>query len=178
MKNLSKEKAIAIIGISILVVALIVSTVLLLTKNVGKTVLKIESQKVIPGNEISLPITIEKNHGFFSGQIIIEYDSGALEFISCENGEVFDECFTYKPTGEDSIVIIVEQTTKLENTDINGVVAMLKFKVRASAKKGTYPISFYLPKKVDDGTGFLKIQDLDAEKWTIPKCVDGKIVVE
>lgn len=178
MKNLLKEKLIPIIGLSILVVVLIVSTVLLLVKNVGKTILQIESQKVIPGNEISIPITIDKNHGFFNGQIILEYDSGALEFISCENGEVFDECTAYRPNGEDSIIIVVEQTAKLENTEVDGVVAMLNFKVRESAKKGTYPISFYLPETVEEGTCFIKVQDINAEKRTVPKCVNGKIVVE
>ena len=178
MKNLLKEKLIPIIGLSILVVVLIVSTVLLLVKNVGKTTLKIESKTAIPGDEISLPIIIDKNHGIFSGQIVVAYNSSALEFLSCENGEVFDECDVHVLPESDTLVILAEQITKFENTKVDGVLATLKFKVRSGAKKGTYPISFHLPETVEDGTYFLRVQDIDSEKWTVPKCTNGKIVVQ
>lgn len=177
MKKLSKEKLIAIIGISILVIALVVAIVLLLVKNVGNTILKVESKNAIPGDEISIPITVEKNHGMYIGQIMVQYDSDSLEFLSCTNGEVFDQCTANSNDVEDTIVIIAEQTG-LENTDIDGVVATLNFRVRKSAKKGTYPISLYVPETVEEGTYFVRVQDIDEQKWIVPKCIAGKIVVQ
>ena len=178
MKKISTQKLITIIIASVLVAALIFVVAMLLIKNIGETTLKIESKTAIPGDEISLPIIIDKNHGVFSGQIVITYNSSALEFLSCENGKVFDECNVHVLPESDAVVIIAEQTSKFENTKIDGVLATLKFKVRAGAKKGTYPVSFHLPETVEEGTYFLRVQDIDLNKWTVPKCTNGKIVVQ
>ena len=106
---------------------------------VGDTVISLESKTALAGDTVKLPISIIKNHGIWGGQIIISYDANSLEFVSCANGEVFDECETNSNDG--TLNLLVNQSD-IDDSNVNGIVATLNFKIVENAKKGSYKISF------------------------------------
>ena len=76
-------------------------------------------------------------------------DASAFEYVSCSNGEVFDFCEDNDNKGQ--LAIVVTQMDD-KNTDKNGLVATLNFKVKATADDGEYKISF------DKETNFSNIE--------------------
>lgn len=123
----------------VLAIATITLGVLLIFKNIGDCSVSIGNQKALAGDTVSIPITIKKNHGIWGGQIIIDYDSDNLNFVSASNGTVFDVC-NVNDTG-DCIAILATQSG-FENSKNNGVIATLNFNVKSSADKGTQNLKF------------------------------------
>lgn len=154
------------ICIVVLIVAIIsvgtFFTVKYIKNNIGDTVVSLESTTALAGDTIKIPFSISKNNGLWGGQIKINYDENAFEFISCAKGDVFDECEVNSNKG--SVNLIVNQTV-LANTKEDGLVASLNFKVKNLAKNGDYEISF------DSETNFCnadaEIQEVIFEKGTI-----------
>ena len=135
MKN---KKFILIIAAIIMAAAMLVTGILLIVKNVGYTTIFLDEKSALAGDTVEIPLSISKNHGIWGGQIIINYDSDAISFVSCSGGEVFDECEVNNNVGE--VVILVTQSELNDSTE-NGLIANLKFKVKVSADKGDYSIT-------------------------------------
>lgn len=114
-------------------------TVKCIKNNFGDTVVTLEGTTALSGDTIKIPFAISKNHGLWGGQIKINYDTSAFEFVSCAKGDVFDECEVNSNIG--SVNLIVNQTA-LANTKEDGLVADLNFKIKSYAKSGDYKISF------------------------------------
>ena len=153
--NKKTKKLILIIVTSVLAATMItvgtIYAVKYIKNYVGDTVVSFTNQTALAGDTVKMPFSITKNHGLWGGQIIINYDATALEFISCANGDLFDECEVNYNNG--SVYIIVNQT-ELENVEENGLIATLNFKIKEISRKGNYEIVF------DDDTNFC---DIDGE---------------
>lgn len=139
-----KVKKIILISVSaVLAVALITTGVIVTAKYfknyVGDTVISFEEKTALAGDTVKIPFSVIKNHGIWGGQIKINYDSQAMAFVSCANGDVFDEC---EINSEDGSVNIVVNQTGLDDSKVNGVIATLNFKIKDSAKGGNYKIEF------------------------------------
>ena len=168
MKKKTKKIVIIIVSV-ILAVALIAMGIAFLVKyiknNVGDTAIKFESQTALAGDTVKVPITISKNHGLFAGQIKIAYNPNTLSFVSCANGDVFDECEANANAGV--LPILVTQSF-LENTKLTGTVATVNFEIKEGAEKGVSDLIF------DDTTDFC---DKDSEFIDV-KSENGKITVK
>lgn len=142
MKKRTKKTVLMILAIVLAVILLSLATVFAVKyakKHIGTTTFSIENQTAIAGDTIKIPIEIVKNHGMWGGQIKINYDTNSLEFVSCANGVVFDECQASADSG--SVIIIVNQSD-LSESKLNGNVATLNFNIKQTASKGTYDIRF------------------------------------
>ncbi len=133
------KKLVLIISSFVLALAVLICGAILIVKNTGDTVITLSNATALAGDTVELPLEITKNHGIWGGQIIINYDTDAINFVSCSNGEVFDECEVNNNDGE--VVLLVTQSA-LENTNVNGLIANLNFKIKISADKGSYDITF------------------------------------
>lgn len=154
-----------IITAVVLAIATIAVGVLLIVKNIGETTVSLGDSKGINGDIVEIPLTIEKNHGIWGGQIIIDYDSDNISFISIENGTVFEGC-EVNDTG-DSVALLATQTL-LKNTDKNGVIATLKFKIKANTDDGEHKLTF------NSETNFCN----EDEEMVEVGFNDGKIIVK
>ena len=154
MKKKLNSKLIIIITASVLAIALIATLIAVILNKAGDATVSFGSKKAIAGDTVEMPFSIDKNPGIWGGQIILNYDSDALSFVSCSNGDVFDECEVNDDNG--SLVILVNQA-ELEDTDKNGVVATVSFKVKVSADKGDYDITF------DSETNFCNVTEVMVE---------------
>lgn len=151
----------------IMVAALALVVVLVFTGCAeGVSELYIEDQKALAGDNVDIPIYIKSNPGICLGNIIINYDPDALEFVSCTNGEVFDACMSH---GEGGVASLLLEQTKLESTDGEGLVATITFKVRSAASKGDVKISFDKESNFSDELG---------NKVTLEKMSDGVVTVK
>lgn len=173
------KKFTLVAGVSILLAALVVgiSVFLLYDNYVAETVISLEDQTAMAGDNISVPIKIERNHGLYKGLVVVKYDAAALEFLSIANGDVFEACTANGLETPGEVVILVEQMG-VENTLKDGNIATINFKVKTTAVKGEHPISIYKPEVVEEGTYFIRYQDIDAEKWTVTDCEDAIITVK
>lgn len=143
MMNKKLKKLVLIIVASILAAVLLtfatIGAVKYVKNHVGTTVISFENKIALAGDTVKLPFSIIKNHGIWGGQIIIKYDAAALEFVSCANGDVFDEC---EVNGTDGSVNLVVNQSEMTNSKLNGIIATLNFRIKENAKKGNYTIDF------------------------------------
>ena len=107
MKKKLNSKLIIIITASVLAIALIATLIAVILNKAGDATVSFGSKKAIAGDTVEMPFSIDKNPGIWGGQIILNYDSDALSFVSCSNGDVFDECEVNDDNG--SLVILVNQ---------------------------------------------------------------------
>ncbi len=121
---------------------------------VGDTTVYFESQTALTGDTVKLPLSITKNHGLWAGLVKIKYDASALEFVSCANGDVFDECEVEADSGTVSIIV---NMSGIEDVKQNGKIATFNFNVKENANKGTYVIEF------EDNTTFCNIEGEEKE---------------
>ena len=139
--NKKIKKLILIIVSALLALALLtIGTIKVMNyiKNyVGDTTVYFENQTALSGDTVKLPLSITKNHGLWAGLLKIEYDTAGLEFASCANGAVFDECEVEAGKGTVSIIV---NMSELQDVKENGLVVTLNFKVKENAKKGNYNI--------------------------------------
>ena len=98
-----------------------------------------EDAKGKPGETVGIPITLKSNPGMWGGALYIEYNSDELRFVGCENGEVFDDC---QANEEDGVLAILITNDATEDTEENGVIATLNFKIKVSADEGKYEVKF------------------------------------
>lgn len=155
MKRKTKKILLIVLAIIAAVAVIAVSTVLIVKyvkRNVGTTIISFENQTAIAGDTVKLPVNIIKNHGIWGGQIKINYDTNALEFVSCANGEVFDEC---QANGDSGSVIIIVNQSDISEVKSNGTVATLNFNIRESASKTNYAIRFDSISNFSDSEGEL-----------------------
>ena len=123
----------------VLAIATITVGLLSIFQNIGDTTITIGTAKAMTGDVVEIPVSIEKNHGIWGGQILIDYDSDNLSFVSVSKGTVFDECEINDAGG--CVALLVTQSA-LKNTNNNGDIVILKFKVKVSADKGEQSLSF------------------------------------
>ena len=162
-----KKKLVLIIAVAVLIVALLAAGVVVLLRNTGDTVLSMEQKTALAGDYVSLSVNIKNNHGIYYGLVNVSYNADVIEFVSCEGGEVFNECESNDVGG--TVIFIVNQSD-LSNSHIDGKVATLNFKIKDSAVKGDYDISF------DKETAFCNLSE--PEDLIIPEFKNGKITVK
>lgn len=138
-----KKSLIFSVGAIILAVVTIFVGVLLVLKNIGEPTVIIGSAKGLANDVVEVPITIKNNPGIWGGQIIVDYDSKYFAFESFANGDVFEQC-QVNNTGENIAVLVTHTVTDkgLKNSKNNGEITTLKFRIKATAKKGNKDIKF------------------------------------
>lgn len=161
---MKKNLCFTIVAIVLAIVTIAVGA-LLIVKNIGDTRVSLGSAKGVSGDVVEIPLTIKKNHGIWGGQILIDYDSDNLSFVSIENGTVFDEC---EVNDVNNCVAILVTQSKLENSSKNGDIATLKFKIKVSADDGVYNLDF------NKDTNFCNAKEEIIE----PELKGGKITVK
>lgn len=140
-----RQKTNIIILASVVGLALVVIAAVCIIKdikyNVGNTEVYIESKTALAGDTVKAPIVVAKNcgDGLWGAQIEIDYDSDALEFVSCANGEMLEIC---QPNSETGRVIIVLENADKDNVKKNGTLATLNFKIKEGTVKGDYNLKF------------------------------------
>ena len=117
------------------------------------------------GDVIDVPIKMTKNPGILAGMFVFEYDDTALEYVDFEDGNILDE---YEVNAKDGKVSCVISASGLENSDKNGTLIVLQFKVKDGAKAGDYTIKY---------SADSQISNYD-EQWIKPQISDGKITVK
>ncbi len=165
MNKGNKKFVISISACVLALVLLIVGIVLVVTNSKYKGEISLEDTVANAGDTVSIPLRIAENPGIWGGQLIYTYDANALEYVSCANGNVFDECLVNDKNG--TIVFLITQQD-FENTEINDIIATVKFKVNDDAASGDYEIA------VDEASNFC---DKDGE-YVYPRFKTGIVTVE
>lgn len=97
----------------------------------------VDSKTAAAGTEVTVDVTIKNNPGVNGWAFDISYDSTVLELMECTSG-VFNDITTSEEQNSNPYHI---QWFSLKDDTTNGVLAQLKFKVKANAPDGEYPIS-------------------------------------
>ncbi len=156
------KKLIISISAAVLAVVLIIVGVVIVKKNnefnveniddlkpVKRGIVYFENQTAAQGDTVRIPIKIKRNPGIWGGQITVDFDDNALEFVSCSNGEVFDEC---EANGEETAVNLLVTQKNIKNSKENDVIAYLTFKVKDDALVKKHEIT------INERTNFCNIK--------------------
>ncbi len=89
------------------------------------------------GKEVTIDLNLDANTGLTSMLVELDYNKDILEFVSAENGEIFDaESFEAPDATNDSKVLLWENGTLTQNIAKTGKLATLKFKIKDDAAIG------------------------------------------
>ena len=120
--------------IALLLVALLTVIIAPAALAAGSAEVSVSSATVLPGDEVTLVVSIANNPGVGSGKFVVEYDSSVLTLVALEAGEVMGTAsFTNLPAN----LINFARTT---NYTKDGVLFTATFKVAANAANGEYPV--------------------------------------
>ena len=142
----------------------------------GKPKLIIGEAEGAVGSTIEIPVEIKNNPGTWGGQIIIDFDSTDLIFVSADIGTAYETCavnLADEKGNMDSVVIIAEHKINYEdnksvlvNSYENGNVVMLKFMIKANALKGEHKITINSETNFCDANANL-VENFEFENGTI-----------
>lgn len=92
------------------------------------------------GDIISVPVVLAENPGMIAAQPTIIYDGDMFEFMNYTNGNIFDECTAESTVVEEEDIVkaVLFREDLSADTKATGTVVSLRFKVKDTAKKGTY----------------------------------------
>ena len=125
----------------LLAVAMVISLMpaLILTASAeNEAVITVGTLAAVPGEEVTVPVSITDNAGFATIIITPTYDASKLTLTSVEKGSLLTS-----PSGGLTVGTSIAYDS-IENTTGDGVIFNLNFAVSASAAAGAYSISLAL----------------------------------
>ena len=99
----------------------------------------VESKTASSGKEVNLAVSLSENPGLAYLKLKISYNTSALEFISAQNTGLLTGTFTTSKSTDVNPYVI--QWMGADNSNGNGTIANLKFRVKDNAAEGNYTIS-------------------------------------
>ncbi|MBO4693599.1 MAG: leucine-rich repeat protein [Clostridia bacterium] len=103
------------------------------------TEILVENQKSLVGNEITVSVDISNNVGIAYLKLNLEYDMNALELISTSNTNLLHGSYTESQNINE--VPYVLQWMGADDSNGNGTIVDLTFRVKDNALPGNYPVS-------------------------------------
>ncbi len=105
--------------------------------------IKKEEDKIIASSsdkEITVPIKITKNPGFYASNLILRYDTDAFDLVALKNGDICENCSSNLKDG--ILYSLITSELKAGSVDVTktGTLANLVLKPKAGIKTGTYKI--------------------------------------
>ena len=130
--------------------AIFLTTALLLT--LTSTAMAVESTPTITvsdatalaGETVSVSISLANNPGIISLRLSVSYDTSVMTLTDIEDKDCFQNVTFADDAGKmasSPYIILWNSATSAQPCTANGVIATLKFVVKADAADGTYPVS-------------------------------------
>jgi len=171
---MNKKKIIIISSIAAAVIAAVVVTIVLLTTvfggnkedSSGKFTVTIGSAETKAESIVKVPVTVSGNPGFTASLVNITFDGKVLEYMGYEKGEVISD---YEFVPADNSVSILHSEAELKDTNKNGTMYTLKFRVVGKAGDES-KVELKIP---DDG-GFINLEEQDV----VPEIKNGTVTVK
>lgn len=132
---------------------------------IRKGVLKVSSAAAKAGESITVEVSFNENPGIWAIQLMLSYDTDALEYTGYSEGDLFSE---YEVNAFEDQVKAVVIPNDLKNTYKNGTVIKYDFKVKDGVAPGEYGI------KINDGTSVCNADEVTVE----PSVIGGVITVK
>lgn len=108
----------------------------------GSTKLAVSTQQAMPGDNVSVTVTLSENTGIWGVKCKVGYDHSVLELTSVANGDIFtDEEVSFSGNLEKDPFVYVACADKMEDKTANGTMVTLNFKVAGTASAGEYPVT-------------------------------------
>ena len=120
--------------IALLLVALLTVIIAPAALAAGSAEVSVSSATVLPGDEVTLVVSIANNPGFGSGKFVVEYDTSVLTLTDITAGELL-------PIATVNLKQNLINTMSTKNVTANGVLFTVTFKVAANAANGEYPVN-------------------------------------
>ena len=109
-------------------------------KLVEKMNITVGEAKARVGKEVTIPVTLSKNTCVAGLELYIDYDADALELVSAANGTTFPSDFGYTAPGDLTAHPVKFTWDSMVNSDVNGEILQLKFKIKDAAAAGDYTV--------------------------------------
>lgn len=132
---------------------------------IKKGTLEVSSVTAKSGENITVEVSFNENPGIWAIQLMLSYDTDALEYTGYSDGDLFSE---YEVNAAADQVKAVALPNDLKNTYKNGTVIKYDFKVKDGVAPGEYSI------KINDGTSVCNADEVTVK----PSITDGVVTVE
>ncbi len=134
-------------------------------EKIPSPIITVENVSAYSGEEITVPVKIEKNVGLLGLEISIDYDNEVLTMIEAKQGTGLGSMSLTKPPSmtENTLYFLWDKT---DADYSNGEILLLKFKVADTAPTGDYPIEVKLVSACDQDVNSVAIE-----------CVSGDVLV-
>ena len=127
--------------VSILLVAVLAASMLVFPVSAAsEPTFMLSSSTGRVGDCVEVNVILSNNPGITSFQLKCNYSSD-LELISIEDADLFSDSITHSPLSKNP-AIISWFSSDSENSDKNGVAAVLTFRVKDNAKNSTVSIEY------------------------------------
>lgn len=116
----------------------------------------VSSKSAKAGSTITVDISIEKNPGITSLNVVLDYPTNVLTLTNVE----YKDLFSSRASGSNKLsspFTISWFSSKSENENANGILATLTFVVNENAETGNYPISLTYDKENVFNSSFTNI---------------------
>ena len=127
--------------ISILIAAVLTASMLVFPVNAAsEPTFMLSNSTGRVGDTVEVSVILSNNPGIASFQLKVKYSSD-LELISIEDAKLFSDPVTHSPLSKNP-AIISWYSSDSENSNKNGVAAVLTFKVKKNAKSSSVSIEY------------------------------------
>ena len=100
--------------------------------------ISVESKTASSGKEVSLAVSLSENPGLAYLKLKVSYNASALELVSAQNTGLLTGTFTTSKTTDVNPYVI--QWMGADNSNGNGTIVNLTFRVKNNAAEGNYTI--------------------------------------
>lgn len=130
--------------------------IILISNIFGATNFTVSSPNGNIGKEVSVDVSINDNTGFVGYQMLLNYDTSKLEYISSSNGDLVSSKLAV--ISDDKQKGTIKQACVSSNTiNENGKLLTLTFKIKDSITSDNIPVNLSIQKLINDtGDGDIK----------------------
>ena len=120
---------------------LLVLSLLTLPAWAAEPTLTVEQKTALPGDTVTIVVTMANNPGIWGIDAKIGYDKTVLTLTEVKNGEIFADGELTPGVLSNAPYTLSYEKADLSNTTKSGILATLTFAVKAGAALGNYPIT-------------------------------------
>ncbi len=129
------------ISILLVITLLLMSMPLVLSASAETATFAVGQVSAMPGEEVTVPVTISGNPGIIAFRISIAYDASVLEVVSMtKNTAISFSTIAFSPVTKNPLTMTWDESLSPNDTT-NGDVAYITFKVKDTAATGASPLT-------------------------------------
>ena len=107
----------------------------------SEATIQVSSVKGLPGQTVSVPVSLENNPGIVSMLVSVTYDRDVLTLVGVEDAGLLGTAEHNPSYSAFPYILSWSNDTAKENFTVNGTIVTLVFQIKEEAEEGSYPVA-------------------------------------